>query len=224
MRSVAILLAAGGSTRMGFPKLHALLNEEPVITHTIRAFENTPCISHIILVTRTEDIDWLQEICDQNGFSKVCAICEGGNSRQQSAANGLQHVPGNTDVVLVHDGARPLVTPDIIESVATGAFEYGCATTAVPTKDTVKVADQNGVVQYTPNRSELYQIHTPQGVRFPLYRELMQKALDDGKDYTDDCQLAEAAGLPVKLVKGSYKNLKITTPEDLKMAAVLLGE
>lgn len=224
MQSVAMILAAGESIRMGFPKLRAVIQQEPIITYTIRAFEDTPCISHIVLVTRSQDIDWLREICEQNGFSKVCAICEGGNSRQQSAMNGLKYVPENTDVILVHDGARPLVTPIIIEQVAQGAFEYGCAATAVPVKDTIKVANQNGFVKCTPNRSELYQVQTPQGVAFPLYREMMQKALDDGKDYTDDCQLVEAAGLPVKLVEGSYENLKITTPEDLKIVAALLGE
>jgi 2-C-methyl-D-erythritol 4-phosphate cytidylyltransferase len=224
MHSVAILLAAGGSTRMGFPKLHALLNEEPVIAHTIRAFENASCISHIVLVTREQDIDWLQEICDKNGFLKVCAICEGGNSRQQSAANGLQHVPGNTDVVLVHDGARPLVTPAIIEKVVGAVREHGGAAAAVPVKDTIKVTDANGFIQYSPDRSALYQVQTPQGFLLPLYQEALKTALDTGKEYTDDCQLFESTGRPVKLVDGSYENLKITTPEDLKIAAALLGE
>jgi 2-C-methyl-D-erythritol 4-phosphate cytidylyltransferase len=224
MQSVAMILAAGESIRMGFPKLRAVIQQEPIITYTIRAFEDTPCISHIVLVTRSQDIDWLREICEQNGFSKVCAICEGGNSRQQSAMNGLKYVPENTDVILVHDGARPLVTPAIIERVDQAVKEHGAAAVAVPVKDTIKVTDENGFIQYSPNRSSLYQVQTPQGFSFPLYRKTLQTAVENEKEYTDDCQLFEAAGLPVKLVEGSYENLKITTPEDLKIVAALLGE
>ncbi len=208
---------------MGFSKMTADLRGKPVILHTLKAFQNTDPVDAILLVARAADKPFFERLCAENGITKLCGICEGGATRQQSAENSLLSLPADTDMIAVHDGARPLVTPTIITRVIKAATAHGAAAAAMPVKDTIKVVDENGFVAATPARSTLWQVQTPQVFDVKQYKVAFAAAKAAGLDLTDDCQLFEAAGKPVKLVEGSYENLKITTPEDLTLASALLG-
>lgn len=223
MKTVAVILAAGNSTRMGFSKMTADLCGKPVVLHTLTAFQNTDVIDAIILVARDADKAAFEQLCNDNGITKLCGIVAGGNTRQLSAENSLAALPADADFIAVQDGARPLCTRDIITRTVEAAFTYGAAAAAMPVKDTIKTVDANGLVTATPDRSTLWQVQTPQVFDVKQYKEAFAVAKADGADLTDDCQLFERLGKTVKLVQGSYENLKITTPEDLTLATALLG-
>jgi len=224
MKTTAVILAAGSSTRMGFPKQTALLNGKAVILHTLLAFQQAMSIDAILLVTRPEDEAPFTAMCTENGITKLCAVCEGGATRQESAQKSIAALPPDTDFIAVQDGARPLITPALIDGAVAAAKIHGAAAVAVPAKDTIKVASSNGFVSATPNRNTLWLVQTPQVFNLKTYKEALASATAAGVSLTDDCQLFERLGLPVKLIEGSYQNLKITTPEDLTIAAALLGE
>lgn len=212
-----IIVAAGSSTRMGQNKQLLELNGIPVIARTLLQFENCPKIKNIILVVRTEDIFTLQLLAEKYGISKVSDIVCGGESRQESVLKGFARLDKSDKSVLIHDGARPLVTDSIICSVADALDRHIAVTCAVKVKDTVKQVDENGRVIKTLDRSSLVAVQTPQGVRVEEYLEAVQKAKDISS-FTDDTSLMEAAGFEVYAVEGSYKNIKITTPEDIPAA------
>lgn len=216
----AVIVAAGSSTRMGTPKQFIPLNGRPLIAHTLAAFEQCAAIGEIVVVAQEENHARLREIAETYGIVKLSAIVCGGSTRQQSVRNGVNAC--HADYVAIHDGARPLVTPAIIERVIQGAVQYGAAAAAVRAKDTVKIADENGVVIETPDRTALWNVQTPQIFEKSLYERAWQHAAAQGLDLTDDCQLVEALGKPVKLVEGSYTNIKVTTPEDVPFAEELL--
>lgn len=222
MKTTAVILAAGNSTRMGFPKQTALLNGKPVILHTLTAFEQASSINSILLVARAEDIQSFTQLCKDNGITKLHTICEGGTTRQQSAENSIAALPDDTDFIAVQDGARPLITPTMIDQTVAAAKEHGAAAVAVRVKDTIKVASHNNFISATPDRDTLWQVQTPQVFNLQKYRKALAAASAVGVSLTDDCQLFERLGLPVKLVEGDYQNLKITTPEDLTIAQALL--
>ncbi|MBP3381631.1 MAG: 2-C-methyl-D-erythritol 4-phosphate cytidylyltransferase [Clostridia bacterium] len=224
IKTVAVILAAGNSTRMGFPKQTALLNGKPVILHTLSAFQQADAIDSILLVARPEDVKPFTQMCKDNGIAKLYAVCEGGATRQQSAENSIAALPADTALIAVQDGARPLVTPTIIDETVAAAKAHGAAAVAVRVKDTIKVASHNGFISATPDRNTLWQVQTPQVFDLVKYKDALASAVAAGVSLTDDCQLFERLGLPVKLVEGNYQNLKITTPEDLTIAAALLGE
>lgn len=224
MKTVAVILAAGQSTRMGFPKQLAELNGMPVLAHTLLAFERSDAVDGILLVARPEDRETFSRLCRQHGISKLLGVCAGGDTRQQSAENSLAALPPDTDLIALHDGARPLATPALIERVIAAAGVSGAAAAAIPVKDTVKRVDSAGRVTETIDRAALRQVQTPQVFRLSLYRKALAAATERGDDFTDDCQLLERIGLPVILVEGSDSNLKITTPSDLAVAAALLKE
>lgn len=221
-RIAAVIVAAGSSTRMGTPKQFIPLNGCPLIAHTLLAFERCEIIDEIVVVARAEDHARLREIAKENGITKLTAVTSGGSTRQQSVQNGVS-LCGGAAYIAIHDGARPLVTPAIIERVVQAAGQYGAATAAVPAKDTVKLADENGMVTATPDRNTVWNVQTPQIFDRALYERALAHALQQGLDATDDCQLIEAIGHPVKLVEGSYTNIKITTPEDVPFAEELLS-
>jgi 2-C-methyl-D-erythritol 4-phosphate cytidylyltransferase len=194
----------------------------PVLQHTLTVFEKAGQIAGVVLVVAPEKYrDLGSEAFSTWGLNKLIAIVPGGNTRQQSVFNGLLAIPFNCRTVLVHDGARPLITVREIESVAAAADEYGAATLAVPVKDTVKEADGKGFVARTPKREMLWLTQTPQGFSYQLLMEAHRQA-GQSADATDDATLVEAAGHPVKLVPGSYRNIKITTPEDIYIAEALI--
>ncbi len=217
--TVAILLAAGNSVRMGQDKLSAMLGDRPVLAHTLGVFEACAAIDAIVLVVRPQDKERYEALCGQYGIGKLITVCSGGATRQQSARNGLAAVPQDCTLLAIHDGARPLLREDVLLRVLQDAEKYGAATAAVPVKDTVKTATADGFVDNTPPRSILQLVQTPQAFRTDLYRRALAAATEE---YTDDCQLLEACGMPVRLTMGSYSNIKITTPEDMRIAGALL--
>lgn len=224
MKTAAILVAAGSSARMksgGASKTMIEIGGEPVLSRTLRAFENAACISKIVIVACACDFDAIQKA---SAFvTKPLTITEGGKERQDSVSNGAA-LCGDAEYIAVHDAARPFITPEEIETVCADAEKYGAATLAVPVKDTIKVAAADGTVCATPERSTLRAIQTPQVFRLSLYKEALCLAKNAGKQYTDDCQLIEAAGGKVYLTPGDYKNIKITTPEDLLVAEAFAAE
>ena len=224
MKTAAMLVAAGSSARMksgGASKTRMEIGGEPVLSRTLRAFETAACISKIVIVARACDFDAIQK---SSAFvTKPLTITEGGKERQDSVSNGAA-LCGDAGSIAVHDAARPFITPEEIETVCADAEKYGAATLAVPVKDTIKVAAADGTVCATPERSTLRAIQTPQVFRLSLYKEALCLAKNAGKQYTDDCQLIEAAGGKVYLTPGDYKNIKITTPEDLLVAEAFAVE
>lgn len=224
MKTAAILVAAGSSARMksgGASKTMMEIGGEPVLSRTLRAFENAACISKIVIVACACDFDAIRKA---SAFvTKPLTITEGGKERQDSVSNGAA-LCGDAEYIAVHDAARPFITPEEIETVCADAEKYGAATLAVPVKDTIKVAAADGTVCATPERSTLRAIQTPQVFRLSLYKEALCLAKNAGKQYTDDCQLIEAVGGKVYLTPGDYKNIKITTPEDLLVAEAFAAE
>lgn len=217
-----IIAAAGSSQRMnGQNKLFFELLGEPVLVRTIKKFENSPYISRIIVVTRTEDINEVQLLAEKYGLNKVTDIVEGGNSRQASVMCGIKRLSKNEDAVLIHDGARPFVDISIIEDCAETLYRSDAVVCAVKIVDTMKLADDNGVVTGTLDRSKLYAAQTPQGVKVSLYKKALEK-FTDTESFTDDASIMEEAGYSVKIVNGARHNIKITTPSDLEFAKMLL--
>ncbi len=216
MKCTAIILAAGASSRMqGTDKQLLSVNGIPVIVRSALNFQNTPEVTEIIIAAKAELCGEIATLCEKAGITKLKTVCAGGSTRSQSAVMAFSHA-GETDVTLIHDGARPFATPDIITAVAEAAQENGGAIAAVPVTDTIKCV-KDGFIASTPDRNTLYGAQTPQGFRTELYR----KMLAQGGDFTDDSQLAEAMGIKVKIVTGSYDNIKITTPEDIARAEII---
>jgi len=224
-KASAIIVAAGKGSRMnaGINKQYLLLGNKPVLAHTIEAFEKSECISEIIVVINKNDNDFfVNTIIKPYNFRKISAVAEGGEDRQASVFNGLCHVSASSEIVVVHDGARPLVTADIIKRSVDAALVFGAACTGVPVKDTIKKVDSNLDVEYTPDRSGLWAIQTPQTFRRDILAAAHHSAVRDGFRGTDDSVLAERLGYRVHMVMGSYTNIKITTVEDLAFAETIL--
>lgn len=219
--TTAIITAAGSSQRMGgLDKMMAYLQGVPVLAHTIKAFEEHSDIKAIIIVASEKNMQAVQSLCDS--FSKVTDIVSGGNSRAESVAAGFAQV--RTKQVLIHDGARPLVSKEIIDRVIQGLKTNKACAAAMPVKDTIKAVDQSCMVIETLNRDSLMAMQTPQGFDCEVYQNALNGNTDISK-FTDDCALVESSGVKVKCVAGDYKNIKITTAEDLLVAeAFLKGE
>ena len=217
-RVAAVIVAAGSSTRMGMPKMLLSLKGQPVIVHTMRAFQNSAEIDEIVLVTRDEDLDTMRELARANGIDKLTAVVCGGSDRQKSVANGVRACHADTAYFAIHDGARPLISAECIANVVSAAKRDGAAAAAVRVKDTIKVVDEHGFVQSTPDRERLWSVQTPQIFEKSLYVRAMDYVEDTGLEVTDDCRMVEAIGHPVRLIEGEYTNLKITTPEDIHIA------
>ena len=222
--TVMMVAAAGGSTRMGQPKQHILLGKHPVLIHTLLALQQVAAVDEILLIARPEDHDVFAAQAKEAGVTKLSHIVAGGATRQQSVQNGLAALPPEATIVGIHDGARPLIDPDTVATVIATAAECGAAAVAVPVKDTLKRTDEQGVIIDTPDRANLWRVQTPQVFDRAKLCAAMEAAMAAGKDYTDDCQLMEAAGHKVKLVKGLDTNLKLTTPEDIALAKALMKE
>lgn len=220
----AIVVAAGGSTRMGegINKQMIMLGGAPVLAHSILAFDRNRRVDEIVVVTRSEDIMEVGALVKAFFADKVRTVVAGGNSRQESVAKGVNACDPQAEYYLIHDGARPLVTDETVDDVIDGALRYGAAAAAVAVKDTIKRADAKMTVERTVEREGLYQVQTPQMFAAPRYREALARALREAVVLTDDCQLFEREGLPVYLCKGDYANIKITTPEDVACARALL--
>ena len=218
----AVIVAAGSASRMGgIDKVMADLGGEPMILRTVRTFQNCDAIASIVIVTREDLIQPIAGLC--RDMKKVVAVVAGGGSRQESVHLGLNALPKGTKLAAVHDGARPLISWQIIDRVVRAANTYGAAAPAIPVKDTIKVVS-GGLVKETPDRATLQAVQTPQVFDFDLLRGALKKAEEDKATVTDDCSAVERMGMSVKIVEGDERNLKVTTPMDLKIAEMLLEE
>lgn len=223
MRTVVIITAAGYGKRMGQPKQFLEIGGKPILEWTLSVFERASVIDEIILVVNPEDLSRAKEF----KFSKLKRVVGGGKERQDSVYNGLKALPDDAEIVAIHDGARPFVTSEIIEQAVSEAKRCGAVVVGVPIKDTVKKCPVSNVqcpiIEETINRSELWAAQTPQ----VFQKEIILKAFKEGynkREVTDDAMLVEKMGVPVKMVVGSYQNVKITTPEDLGIAKGIIRE
>ena len=219
MYNVAVILGAGNGTRMGIDKSKMLreIGGKTVIERSVAAFSDMPEIDEIIVVCRECDVDLFSQLITDEDVSFVI----GGETRQQSVMNAVETID-ECDYIIIHDGARPLVTQKAIINTLDKAQECRAAATGVTVKDTIKVVDDNLAIVDTPDRSRLISIQTPQIFDFGLYKEALKKAQADSKDYTDDCQLVENLGTKVYAVQGDYDNIKITTKSDIPLAENIL--
>ena len=221
-RCGAVIVAAGSASRMGgIDKVMAPLKGEPMIVHTVRAFQGCDTIKEIVIVTREDLILPISELC--RGFDKVQAVVVGGKSRQESVALGMNALSDQCELAAIQDGARPLVTWELIDRVVRAAHSYHAAIPVIPVKDTIKVTNSALVVS-TPDRSTLRAVQTPQVFDFDLLRGALAQAEADGAEVTDDCSAVERLGMTVRIVDGDERNLKVTTPIDLKFAELLMEE
>lgn len=220
-KNTVIIVAAGNSVRMGSPKQFLNIGDKPVLVRAILPFEKSELIHKIIVVVRPEDILKVQNLVNEYNISKVTDIVEGGETRAQSVYKGLERCDSDTKHIFIHDGARPFVTPAVIERVREGVQLYGAVSCAVPVKDTIKEVETCGRVSKTPDRSKLFTIQTPQAFEYEKYLNAIKKA-ENIEIFTDDCAVVENAGHDVYLVQGDYRNIKITTPEDIVIANALL--
>ena len=218
----AVIAAGGSSSRMqGENKLFLRICGVPVIAHTLEAFQNCALIDEIIVSAREEDIIEIADMCKEYDIKKAVKIVRGGKNRTESVMNGIYEVSGLSKFVAIHDGARPLVTEDVIKGAITLAYKTGAAAPCVPVKDTIKVLDAD-VITATPDRSKLFSVQTPQVFDIELIKGALTKAISEGAELTDDCAAAERIGMVVHASPGDHANIKITTPEDIIVANALL--
>jgi 2-C-methyl-D-erythritol 4-phosphate cytidylyltransferase len=214
----SIIVAAGGSQRMGeVDKMSALLGGEPVLVRVVDVFQSCDLIDQIVVVVSKQTLKQWRPLVIEHGWFKVMDICPGGERRQDSVAAGLSRLE-KCHWVIIHDGARPLVTEDLIRRGLAEAGDTGAAVAAVPVTDTIKVAGDDRLVQHTPLRDNLWAVQTPQVFRFDIITKAYRRIK---AEVTDDASLVEQSGYKVKLYMGSYDNIKVTTPDDLALAEVL---
>ena len=232
-KSVAIILAAGSGSRMkaDLPKQYMKLGDKPLIYYSLHAFE-TSSIDEVILVVGQDEIDYNRtHIIEKYNFTKIKKIVAGGPERYLSVYNGLKAID-SADYVLIHDGARPFVTPFLINNVLNQVQRYKACLVGVPSKDTIKLADEKQMISQTPNRDYVWVIQTPQAFSYALimeaYDKVINKLNESGKtniNITDDAMVVEyTTNHPIKLVEGSYSNIKITTPEDIVIGNAMIHE
>ena len=221
-RCGAVIVAAGSASRMGgIDKVMASLGGTPMVARTAAAFQNCDAIAEIVIVTRPDLIRPISALCA--GMDKVRAVVAGGSSRQESVWLGLNALSEDIQLAAIHDGARPLVSNLVIDRTVRAANSYGAAAPAVPVKDTIKVV-KGGLVEKTPDRATLQAVQTPQVFDFDLLRGALKQAEEEKAAVTDDCSAVERLGMKVKIVEGDERNLKVTTPMDLKIAEMFLEE
>ncbi|NPV74173.1 MAG: 2-C-methyl-D-erythritol 4-phosphate cytidylyltransferase [Pelotomaculum sp.] len=221
----AVVAAAGRGSRMGTEtrKQYLSLAGLPVVGHVLRAMEASSAVKSVVTVVAPGEENYFRlTVVERLGIRKVAAIVPGGEERQDSVYNGLLALAPDTGIVVVHDGARPLLSPGDINAVVQAAAAYGAATLAVPVKDTVKMAGRDGFVLRTLPREHLWLVQTPQAFRYDIIMNAHRQARQKKYAATDDAGLVELLGRPVKIVAGSYENIKITTPEDLTVAEAVI--
>jgi len=232
-KCTAIVLAAGQGKRMGskVQKQFLEVQGKPIVCYSLETFQDSPLIEKIVLVTGADMIDYCRdEIVEKYGFTKVTAIVAGGAERYESVWKGLQALAQNFSaeerrgIVFIHDGVRPFINEEILNRAADAVEEHQACVVGMPSKDTVKIADENGFVKHTPARNLVWTIQTPQVFDFELAHRAYAALAESGRsDVTDDAMIVEAfTDVKVKLVEGSYENIKITTPEDLEIAEAFL--
>lgn len=220
MKTIAVIPAAGAGTRIksDIKKQYLVLDNKPILAYTLQAIIRSKLIDEIVIVVASGDQQYCTEkVIKPYNFPVDINFADGGKTRQESVFNGLKSI-SECDIVLIHDGVRPFVEKELIENLLTAAEQFGAATAAVPVKDTIKIVDEDDFVVNTPSRKSLWATQTPQVFRYEIIREAHQKAKDIGLPATDDAVLVERLGYKVKIVRGNYQNIKITTPDDLKFA------
>ena len=220
----AVIVAAGNGTRMGGEKTKQMseLDGLPVIVRTVMQFEVCPFINEIIVVAREDELGEYDTFKSVYGLNKLKKVVCGGDTRQESVMEGLKAVDDRSEFIAIHDGARCLVTPEMIEKVLVEAAVHGCATAAERPKDTIKRAGANDYIEETIDRDKLWHAQTPQIFKTDIYRAAAYTALENGTKATDDNMLVEQLGFKVKLVDCGYENLKLTTPDDFFLAEAIL--
>lgn len=224
-KTIAIIVAAGQGKRMGSKvnKQYLNLKDRPVLAYTLEAFDNHSQIHGIVVVAKEDEIDvCYREVIIPFKFKKVIKVVSGGKERQDSVYEGLKVLPDECELVVVHDGARPLIAPNIISDVINVANDMGASITAVPVKDTIKRVNDKKIVKDTIPRSELWAVQTPQVFKKNIILKAYEIAFQKGFYGTDDSSLVEMLGQDIKVVLGSYENIKITTPEDLEIGCSIL--
>lgn len=225
MKTVAIIPAGGFGKRMQgrLSKQYLPVDGKPVLVHTLSIFQLSPDIDDIVLVTPEEDIRTVgHRILEPWRITKVRHVLAGGKQRQDSVRSGLGVIGDDVDIVLIHDAVRPFISDDVIHRAVREAEKYGAVTVGMPVKDTVKRVDQDGCILETLNRQILWMTQTPQAFRRSVIQAAYRKADDDQFYGTDDASLVERMGFRVKMIEASYENIKITTPEDLLLAEILI--
>ena len=220
----AVFPAAGASRRMNSGTNKNLLNlmGEPILIRTLKTFSRVERVNFLIIVVAAHEVETVEKLLRGVKELKPWRVTVGGSERQYSIANGLKLLPDDAQIVLVHDAARPLITVQTIDGVIDAAEQFGGAIAAVPAKDTIKVVDADDFVRYTPPRSELFIVQTPQGFKRDILLQAYDKAAQENFLGTDDSSLVERLGVRIKIVTSSYDNIKITTPDDISVAETLL--
>lgn len=217
----AVIVAGGSSERFGSDKIMAPLLETPVLAYSLMVFDACEYVNEIIVVTAAEKIETVAKLCDDYNIAKVGKIVCGGLTRTESALSGISETSRSSNLIAIHDGARPLVTPEIVNNAIECALSHKAVAVAIPSKDTVKIA-RAGEVQSTPDRSQVYSIQTPQVFEPNIIKGALTDALINELPITDDASAVEALGFKVYLAEGSEENIKITTPLDMKLAETIL--
>lgn len=220
----AVIVAAGSGKRMKSEenKQFMKLLGRPLISYTLESFEECDAVDEIVIVAREEDIVDMKDVVEAFHIEKANKIIVGGAQRHDSVYNGLLEAAHNTSVVVIHDGARPFVLPVEIKETIRECEKTGAAALAVPLKDTIKKADKNGFVEQTLDRETIWAVQTPQTFSYDVIKAAYEMALQDKDFGTDDCYVVEKMGRQVKLIEGSYENIKVTTPDDIILAESIL--
>lgn len=223
-RCAALVAAAGSSSRMGgINKLLEPLDGIPVLVRTLTALERAQRVDSIVIATREEDLITVSQLCKTYGITKCKKVIRGGEDREHSVLLAALEAEPDTELLAVQDGARPLVSPALIDRVIEAAQRCGAAAPAIPVKDTIKTVREDEAVEETLERSRLRAVQTPQVFEASLLKAALQAALEEGAVLTDDCSAVERLGKVVYLIEGEETNLKITTPTDLVLAEALLA-
>lgn len=224
MKVSAIIAGGGSGKRMQSQenKLFIEIGPMPILAMTVAVFESTDLIDEIVITVPADEIGRANDLVKKHAFRKVSRVIAGGPTRQASVFNGLQAMSADTDIVAIHDGARPFVSREIIAMAVKEAKACGAAIVGVPVKDTIKTVDQKGLVTKTLDREFLWHAQTPQVFDAALIKEAHERAGKIGLEATDDSGLVERLGGSVRIVQGSYENIKITTPEDIRTAEAIL--
>ena len=220
----ALIAAAGSSLRCkGEDKLFYLIKNKPVLAYTIEAFQKCPLINDIIIVAQENRFEMIADICKKYGHKKVSKIIKGGGTRPESVLNGLYAVSKKSNLVAIHDGARPGIDAEIRKEAIIKASKHHASAPAVPITSTIKKVDRD-IITETVSREDLYEIQTPQVFRVELIKAALTDVLDKNTEITDDCMAVEILGVPVYITEGSRKNIKITDIDDLHLAEIFLSK
>ena len=218
----AVILAAGSSQRMGKDKTFMEVGSMPVLLRTLNAFEKSAHVDEIIVVTRADKIQDTADLCSGNGISKLRMVIGGGATRMESALAGVSACRKNAKLIAIHDGARPFVSQELISRTVYAAEKFVSAVPAIPSTDTLKEVDENGVVISTPDRSRIFRVQTPQIFHADMIKGALTKAANDHLPITDDCSAMDMMGVKTHIVEGDLDNIKLTTPNDIVTAEAIL--